>query len=157
MDRTGVNISTSKLMELKQQLNQTIGVINRALNKRAQLIDFKGYTNREEEELNSKLNPEDYYKFRYFGWGVEIVYTHWCYDEKTETKYQDSNHYYYGIKYYGCKSNVFNEKVNKLKIFGNNIYGSFDNFDVAKSYFKMAVADILGQLGFKGLDPLMFY
>lgn len=157
MDKYGLNISSSQLMDLKKQLNRTVGTINRALAKRNQLIDFKGYTNKEEELLNSKLNPEDYYKFRFFEWGCEIVYTHWRYDEKTETKYQDQDNYYYGIKYYGCVSKLFNTKHCKLDCFNNNIYGSFTNFDEAKSYFKKAVADILNQLGYIGLDPLLLY
>lgn len=156
MDNLGLNFPSSRLIELKEELNKTIKEINRTLGKRKLLIEFNGYTDKQEQEINSKLNPEDYYKFRFFGYGCEIVYTHWTTSKETGMQYIDKDNFYYGIKYYGCKSKIFEDGRIKLAKYDGKIYGDFKNFDEARSYFKKAVIDILVQLGCIALNPLDF-
>ena len=82
-DYLGVNFSSNRLNELKKQLNNTITEINRCLAKRERLIECKSYTDEIDQRLDSKINPEDYYNFRFMMYGVEIVYTHWTISKDT--------------------------------------------------------------------------
>lgn len=156
MDYLGINFSSQKLIELKEQLNNTVKEINRTLAKRERLIECKSYTDAEQQRLNSYMNPEDYYKFRYMFWGCEIVYTHWTINKETGHQYQDRNKYYYGIRYYGVDSKLFKSDRLRLDKLNGEIYGSWNSLDEAISYFKKAVVDILVQAGCIALDPLDF-
>ena len=155
--KAGLNVSTTKLEEFKHQCLQMAGLVNTVIQKRQTLIDFKGYTNQEEQRLNSLINPEDYYSFRMFEVGCEIVYTNNFFDEKTQMWYKNNKKYIYAIKYYNCKSKIWEKDKSIKYCWDNSSYGQFESLDVAISYFRKAVVDILVQFGrCNALNPLDF-
>lgn len=153
---TDLCVSQEKLMDFMKSLKNMELEVSTVIQKRKQLIDFDGYTREQQEIINSKINPEDYYYFKLFDKGVSIVLTNWIYDEELG-KCKRAKEYFYSIKYYHCRSRLFKDKRNYLPyIYDNSSYGQFESLDVAISYFKKAVIDLLAQCGCIGLDPLCF-
>lgn len=155
--KVGYEIPISRLEDLKSECRFMINLCNTIIPKRRELIEYGGNTDFEMQRLNCKFNPEDYYKFRMWDRGCEIIYTSYRYDTNLD-KFIRGKEYFYSVRYYNCKSNVFKDKRINLKFNTNNTsYGCFKELKEAYKFFRMAVIDIMQQFGAcKMLNPLDF-
>ena len=148
-------IPTKAIIEFKQACKNMINQCSKVQTTRSNLIEFHGYTDEQLKIKDEKINPELYNSFKMFDKGVEIVWTNCFYDAETMTLVRQGNHYKYGIKYYNCRSNIF-DKATPYD-FENHVYGRWDTLDEAKSYFRRAVVDLLVQTGHcSALNPYDF-
>lgn len=152
-----LNTKYDKMRDFAKNCERMAKETRALIEKRKQLIEFDGFSKLEQNRLLAKYNPEDYYSFRLFDKGVSIYYTNYWYDEETGRS-QRHGESRYVIKYYNCKSVFFEQKEHKLHYcYENTSYGGWDSLDVAKSYFRKAVVDLLIQFGnCKALSPLDF-
>lgn len=145
--------------ELGKDLEDVLRKLNYTIEKNTQLVDFKGLTDKEKQELESGMTPELYYNFKMFDKGIAIVRTNWWFDTETQCRYQSRNKYHYSIKYYKCYSDLFKDKRTRLEnVYDNTVYGQFETLEEAIPYFRRAIADILIKYGkCNALNPLDFF
>ena len=150
-------LTNAQLDNFCKELEKIKTMTRQLQKKHAKLLEYKSYNDKEEEKINCKMNPEDYYSFKMFDKGCSIVYTNYKYDTTLE-KFVRGGEFHYSIKYYYCRSRVFEDKRMKLKYcYENTSYGDFDKLENAIYYFYIAVADIISQFtNYNGLDPLAF-
>lgn len=152
-----INFKYDKLRDFRAECKNMYELAGALIEKRTNLIEFNGFTDYQKNKLMCNYNPEDYYSFKLFDKGVSIVYTNYHYDEELK-KGIKTKKYTYSIKYYNCRSKLFNDKRKDIPfIQENNSYGNFESLDVAISFFKKAVVDLLVSVGnCLALNPLDF-
>lgn len=153
-----LNLKYDKLREFKKECENMATLCSGLIEKRKSLIEYSCFSDWDKNRLIAKYNPEDYYSFKLFDKGVSIVYTNYKYDEKMGKSVRSHN-YSYSIKYYNCRSKVFTDNRSLLPFINDNSsYGSFESLDVAISYFRRAVVDLLVQFGnCRALSPMDFF
>lgn len=150
-----LEIPSRKLIDFKQSLKNMINEVNQVQNNRSKLIEYNGYTDAQLKIKDEKINPEIYNHFRLGDKGVEIIWTNTWYDTETKTLVRCGKKYAYSIRYYNCKSAIFDKDVPYC--YENTSYGRYETLDEAKSWYKKAVVDILVQIGkCKALSPYDF-
>lgn len=151
------DLQKSTLLEFKKQLKAMEGMTDRVIENRRNLIAWTSATEKDKMRIESKINPDLYYKFQMFDIGCEIVKVNRFWNEE-EQCFRQTKDEVYSIKYYNCRSRLFEDKRTKLPFYTDNTcYGQFENIDVAKSYFRKAIVDILVQYGgCNALNPLDF-
>ena len=152
-----INFKYEKLMNFRKELKNMYDLTGALIEKRKNLIEFNGFSDYDKNRLLSKYNPEDYYSFRLFDKGVSIIYTNYRFDEEIK-RAKRTNIYGYSIKYYNCRSKLFEDKRKDIPFIQEcNSYGCFDSLDVAISFYKKAVVDVLVTIGHcLALNPLDF-
>lgn len=148
-------IPTRKIVDLKRQLKDMISVLSQVQTNRSKMIEYNGYTDTQLKIKDEQINPEIYNHFRIGDKGVEIIWTNMYYDTETKTLVRAGKKYAYSIRYYNCKSNVYDKEVPYC--YENTSYGRYENLDIAKSEFRKCVVDLLVQFGnCKCLSPFDF-
>lgn len=143
--KVGYQIPIERLKEFEKELEFMKGMVKTLIPKRQELINYSSTSDYEQKQIARKWNPEDYYKFRLWDVGCEIILTCYRYDAIAE-KFCRSKEYSYSIRYYNCKSELFNDKKFNLKYCHENTsYGCFEKLEEAIPYFMIAVIDILKQ------------
>lgn len=151
-----LNTNYDKMREFATDCERMAKMTRALIEKRKALIEFNGWSDYEKQKLLMKYNPEDYYSFKLFDKGCEIILTNYWYEEEYN-KGVAHKEYKYAIKFYNCKSSTFEKKKKMKYCFNNMSYGAWESLEEAVSYFRVAVVDILVQFGrCNALDPLAF-
>ena len=121
-----------------------------------ELIQLRSNVDYEFKKLDRETNPEEYFKFKFYERGCEIIYSNNFYDSEKKQWYKKQGKRIYAIKYYNCDSRLFKKETEPINEYNNKIYGQYETLEEAEKKFKMAVIDILSQSGVMGLNPLDF-
>ena len=131
------DMRTSQLVAIRDKLDDCLTIVKSSLNVRSQLIDLKGSNAVLSAQIDSKNDPEPFYKFRLFDKGISIIY--W--------NINDGFGLCYHIKCYNCTIPGFSSGEYKLPFdIVNRCYGHWPDLDVAVVWFRRAVASFLADV-----------
>lgn len=130
------DMRSSQLILLKQSLEQCTNIVSSALAVRSSLIDLKSQNAMLNAEIDSKNDPETFYKFRLFNIGISII----------KWNYQNGYGLCFHIKCYNCKIKTFESGVYKQDYdITNTFYGNYNTIEEAIIWYQRAILSYLAE------------